>query len=408
MRKKIQMKNWAAILMVCLMMMALCSCGKEKDSDLQKSVSETEAADAMESTESSEPLAGTETDATTVEEEAADSSNDSESINEDAIEPTPEPEEEIMEEKKSLEPEDIYVQVLDGYYADIVSEFPIDNYFPMTLGTFEAVVDSRSEEVLGEVGYTMKDINEDGTLELLIVKVSDPGETAHHGNRILALYTIVDDEVRFLTGGWARNRYFLLTDGRIYNEGSSGADDSSFETYSLIEDTAILEQIDSGNSASGDFEQRYKEREKLIETLEIKSFSEYEISEDYPESAKAFWSAVYVDPAENTFAMTGSDSYTADTSEYAMDLVFFTPSEVSEFKFNSLTPKNSDDGEVTFDEKELYSLDRLVMDKAVTITMEFAGDTPGYGISYTDAEGNVRKYAICESGFDGSIYLLRY
>ena len=48
MRKKIQMKNWAAILMVCLMMMALCACGKEKDSDLQKSVSETEAADAME------------------------------------------------------------------------------------------------------------------------------------------------------------------------------------------------------------------------------------------------------------------------------------------------------------------------------------------------------------------------
>lgn len=121
-----------------------------------------------------------------------------------------------------------------------------------------------------------------------------------------------------------------------------------------------------------------------------------------------FWSAVYVDPAENTFASTGSDSYVADSSDYACKLVFFTPTEVSGFKFNSLTPVISDDGEMNFTEEELYSLDSLVMDKAVTITMEFAGDTPHYEIAYTDASGNVRKYAVRESRFDGSIYLSRY
>ena len=96
------------------------------------------------------------------------------------------------------------------------------------------------------------------------------------------------------------------------------------------------------------------------------------------------------------------------TSEYARDLVFFTPSEVSEFKFNSLKAVNSDNGELTFAEEELYSLDSLVMDKAVTITVEFPGDTPNYGISYKDAAGNIKRYAICEGGFDGSIYLMRY
>ena len=136
--------------------------------------------------------------------------------------------------------------------------------------------------------------------------------------------------------------------------------------------------------------------------------TEYKPSENYPESAKIFWSSVYADPAEKTFANKGNDSFTADTSEYAMDIVFFTPSEVSDFKFNSLTLLDSNNGQLIFEEEELYSLESLVMDKAVTITMTFMGDTPNYGISFKDAGGNERKYAICQSGFDGSIYLSRY
>lgn len=63
---------------------------------------------------------------------------------------------------------------------------------------------------------------------------------------------------------------------------------------------------------------------------------------------------------------------------------------------------------MAFAEEELYSLESIVMNKAVTIKMEFAGDTPNYGISYKDAAGNERKYAVCESGFDGSINLSKY
>lgn len=392
--KKTHMKNWITALLICTMLLALCACGKKEDSESKKT-KKAETVDNVEIDDEAEP------DLEVV------SSNEDVEMAEEIVEPSPEPTEE-PKEKKPLSPEEIYTPVIDGYYADLVSEFPIDNYFPMTLGTFETTLSATDDEILNGVGYTIQDINGDGIQELLIIQVSDRGQTRYFGEKILALYTIANDEARFLAGGWARNRYYLLSDGQIYNEGSSGADDSSFETYILPEQSSMLEQIISEDSSSDDYELKCEEMGKLIEKIAITTFAEYETSEDYPQSAKTFWSAVYVAPAEETFATVGSDSYTASTSEYARDLVFFTPSEVSEFKFNSLKAVNSDNGELTFAEEELYSLDSLVMDKAVTITVEFPGDTPNYGISYKDAAGNIKRYAICESGFDGSIYLMRY
>lgn len=392
--KKTHMKNWITALLICTMLLALCACGKKEDSESKKT-KKAETVDNVEIDDEAEP------DLEVV------SSNEDVEMAEEIVEPSPEPTEE-PKEKKTLSPEEIYTPVIDGYYADLVSEFPIDNYFPMTLGTFETTLSATDDEILNGVGYTIQDINGDGIQELLIIQVSDRGQTRYFGEKILALYTIANDEARFLAGGWARNRYYLLRDGQIYNEGSSGANDSSFETYILPEQSSMLEQIISEDSSSDDYELKCEEMGKLIEKIAITTFAEYETSEDYPQSAKTFWSAVYVAPSEKTFATVGSDSYTASTSEYARDLVFFTPSEVSEFKFNSLKAVNSDNGELTFAEEELYSLDSLVMDKAVTITVEFPGDTPNYGISYKDAAGNIKRYAICESGFDGSIYLMRY
>lgn len=431
MNSKNHMRKCIAYMLIAVMLMVLCSCGQkeeasiqeiteaeavEKSADVQEeAITEGEAAVEADSKTGDEAVKadnkaeedGTSEDADAIQTKSAeDSSDDGEMIDEGKQ--TTEPETETASKKAPLSPEEIYAQVLDGYYADLVSEFPIDNYFPMTLGTFETTIGSAIDTALNKVGYAMKDINGDGMQELLIMEVFDRGQTSYHGDKILALYTIVNDEARFLAGGWARNRFYLLNDGMIYNEGSSGADDSSFEIYSLMESSTALEQIETMDSKSEDYFERCEELGKIIEIVPIKTFSEYETTENYPESAKEFWSAVYVDPAEKTYATTGRDSFTADTSDYAMDLVFFTPTEVSGFKFNALTPVSLGDEGVTFEEKELYSLDSLVMDKAVKITMAFAGDTPNYGISYTDAGGNERRYAICQSGFDGSIYLSPY
>lgn len=386
--KKYRMKKCLAGLTVFSMMMAFSACGKNEGPDLTKTVTVSVSEDSEVKNESVAEV--------------------KEELHKEENKVPAETETEVKEEDTALSQDDIYATVLDGYYADIVSEFTIDDFFPMTLGTFEMKIGGSGENALGNLGYALKDVNEDGTNELLIMKVSNPGETPVYGKNILAMYTIVNDEACFLTGGWERNRIFLLSDNRIFNEGSSGADDSSYDIYKLIDNTDILELLESKDSGSDDYFQKCEEMGKLVETVEIKLFSEYETSKDYPESAKKFWSAVYADPADKTYAITGSDSFTADSSEYAKDVVFYTPSEVTNFKFNSLSPVEISDGGMIFDEEELYSLERLIMDKAVTVTMEFKGDTPCYGISYTDAVGNVRRFAVCESGFDGSIVLSEY
>lgn len=403
MYRKISKKSWIAVLVACSMIMALCACGKKADSDLQENASEQVNVKVEENVDSVD-----ESKENAADEDAAKNGVSKEDAANDDVAKDDAAKDDSAKEQEVAGPEEIYTPVIDGYYADIVSEFPIDNYFPMTLGTFETTIGSTSETALKNVGYALKDINDDGTQELLIMEVSVCDEKSCYGQRIMAIYTIVDDEARFVAGGWARNRYYILEDNRIYNEGSSGADDSSFEVYRLMENTDILEQLDSRNSKSDDYDRQYEEMEELIETIEVKTFADYETSENYPESAKIFWSAVYVNPAELTFATIGSDSFSAVTSDYSMDVVFFTPSEVSDFKFNALTPVNLNAEEVSFTEEELYSLDSLVMDKAVKITMEFVGDIPGYGISYKDAGGNVKRYAICQSGYDGSIYLSEF
>ena len=299
--KKTHMKNWITALLICTMLLALCACGKKEDSESKK-------------TKKAETVDNVEIDDEAEHDLEVVSSNEDVEMAEEIVEPSPEPTEE-PKEKKPLSPEEIYTPVIDGYYADLVSEFPIDNYFPMTLGTFETTLSATDDEILNGVGYTIQDINGDGIQELLIIQVSDRGQTRYFGEKILALYTIANDEASFLAGGWARNRYYLLSDGQIYNEGSSGANDSSFETYILPEQSSMLEQIISEDSSSEDYELKCEEMGKLIEKIAITAFAEYETSEEYPQSAKTFWSAVYVAPAEKTFATVGSDSYTASTSE---------------------------------------------------------------------------------------------
>ena len=70
------------------------------------------------------------------------------------------------------------------------------------------------------VGYALKDLNKDGTPELIVAGMgaADFGE-----NAILDLYTLQNGMPLQLACTWARNRYYLRTDSLIINEGSGGA-----------------------------------------------------------------------------------------------------------------------------------------------------------------------------------------
>lgn len=47
----------------------------------------------------------------------------------------------------------------------------------------------------------------------------------------------------------------------------------------------------------------------------------------------------------------------------------------------------------------------MTPDTPVAVQLIFPGDLPAYGISYVDAGGNLRRFAIEVSGYDGSVLL---
>lgn len=56
----------------------------------------------------------------------------------------------------------------------------------------------------------------------------------------------------------------------------------------------------------------------------------------------------------------------------------------------------------------LYTVDTLQADEALLVSVVFPGDMTAYGLSFTDAKGNERYFALSISGKDGSLVCTEY
>ena len=123
-----------------------------------------------------------------------------------------------------------YREILDNLY-EYLSDDTLDmdrlKYGDET-GILESSMFHSNVGPLNYMGYTLMDLDGNGTDELIITEESEEDEFA---SRILQMYTAEGDDAVFLTAGWARNRWFVLPDHRLYNQGSNGAAYSSFGTY---------------------------------------------------------------------------------------------------------------------------------------------------------------------------------
>ena len=82
------------------------------------------------------------------------------------------------------------------------------------------------------MGWLQRDVNDDGVDELLLGEVTQ-GEWV---SPIYNLYTInADGEAERLLDGWERNRWYLLEDGTLVNEGASSAFESFCDPYGLVD-----------------------------------------------------------------------------------------------------------------------------------------------------------------------------
>ena len=82
-------------------------------------------------------------------------------------------------------------------------------------------------------GYLIKDLNGDGVDELIFgmnMKEIPEGEDAFDGV-VYDVFTMVDGKMIQVVDGWARNRYYICSNGAIANEGSGGAAYTGYTYY---------------------------------------------------------------------------------------------------------------------------------------------------------------------------------
>ena len=103
----------------------------------------------------------------------------------------------------------------------------------------------------------------------------------------------------------------------------------------------------------------------------------------------------------------GHDEYGLNDNTLTVEVVFTAESTVTDFKLLSISMQDYDDaGNFTFAAEEVYSQPELTPERPLVAGMEFLGDIPNNGISFTDADGNVKYYAVDMSGRDSSLFLL--
>ena len=88
-------------------------------------------------------------------------------------------------------------------------------------------------------GYTIKDLNQDGVNELILRL--DNRET-------IALFTMIDEKPVLLDYYWNRKNCWIDPEGYLHVGGSSGADYSSLEIYSISDQTGNLILLDEGGT----------------------------------------------------------------------------------------------------------------------------------------------------------------
>ena len=200
--------------------------------------------------------------------------------------------------------EEVYKEVLDSTYNLIATDDEKTASSGQT-GILEAVARLEKEDALGVVGYTFKDLNEDGFAELIIADVAENENSWYKTSEIFAIYTIAHDMPWLIAEGFARSSYRLLEDGTLFYEGSGGAaytivgnfrisqggtslicneyyftspsadDPDTLEIYTNSFGKADIDRSEKTDMTLADFENIRSDYESKAVSIDLKPFSEY-------------------------------------------------------------------------------------------------------------------------------------
>lgn len=319
--------------------------------------------------------------------------------------------------------ETVYAPILASITELLSCENPEDHILgPGETGILENRIGITAEDALQNVGYAFQDLNKDGCPELIIAQVDSQEATVSYGKQILAIYSCIQGRPHLLVEGWARNRYYLLSDGTLLNQGSSGAAYSCLGLFQL--DTAGTElncldffftweeddQIVTYHNTDGTFDVPYEGNERVeldfwrmneimesdVQSMELTAFALYE-KEDHPSLLWVQW---------NPFEALEHCVVVSD-EEYSTQIVLCAyQGRVTDLQLLSLELEEvTQEGDVRFKQTVLETIPALEPGNPLAVQLAFGCSIPNFGVRYTDDTGVTRTFSIMESGMDGSLLM---
>lgn len=234
----------------------------EKESEETTEETEREETDATKEAEKDE---SEKTEATTEESEVTTEETTEETTTETSEETT----EATTETSADKSVDDsklpgLYASALDEILYHLSGNLAEEDAYSY-IGIDEVAINGYYSEnnVMDKVGYIFRDLNEDGTKELLVLDKSEYNDG--YGYMVLAIFYLDNNTPKILTEGWARNQLYLLNDNTFLNYGSSGF---AYQTISVFRYNEDLEQ-DMLYSFFTDYEDP-DDRESIIRWYEKK------------------------------------------------------------------------------------------------------------------------------------------
>ena len=306
---------------------------------------------------------------------------------------------------------------MEHFRALVSDPFGQDSDKPGDMGVLE-MARAVGDNAVYEMGYLIEDLSGDGIPELAV------GGLYGMTN---ALYTLVDGKPKLIFEGWYRNSYVYMGDGHFYYYGDNSVAENGQGVFYLTKDGTELECesfLFTGLNSDGNHVVYYNETGSW-DPLE---------SEKSDMTAEEFWA---LDPAGEPLPLTpfsGTGGESANESEFPVSvqyltevgdgdydwvtlydgpdaccLLFTTDSRVTDMSILNLFVEDvADDGTVTFSATlpgNDCQWETMTPNMLIAVQLIFPDTLPAYGISYRDVEGDLRRFTIELSGYDGSILL---
>ncbi len=126
--------------------------------------------------------------------------------------------------------EELYSYTVSKYIEALSSDWDANKYEEEGLSPeFYAIAQNEGDSALDDIGFTYKDITNDGVDELLVGPVSGSDEPSV----IYDIYTMVNREPALVVSGTSRDRYYGLSYGGVANAFSGGANENGVKVYNI-------------------------------------------------------------------------------------------------------------------------------------------------------------------------------